>query len=59
MDIDSMTALNKLTCGDLMSVVHYRLKSGTLSERGDIELMLKLHEKLKACNSITDNRMNL
>ena len=59
LDIDSMTALDKLTCEDLLGIVHYRLKSGTLSERGDTEIMLKLHEKLAACNSATDRRINL
>ena len=58
-DIDSITALDKLTCGVLMDIAHDRLKSGTLSERGDTKFILKLHEKLEACNQVTNSRINL
>jgi hypothetical protein len=50
LDVDSLVSLNNLTDTDLSDVVHFRLKSGSLQNRGDIKLMLKLHEKLVAHN---------
>ena len=46
LDITSVTALNNLSKENLANVVHYRLKSGTLENRRDVEIMLKLHEIL-------------
>ncbi len=45
-DISSLASLNNLSKEDLTDVVHFRLKSGTLESRNDVEIMLKLHEML-------------
>lgn len=45
-DIDSLDSLKKITNADLLNVVHFRLKSGTLDNRSDISIMLELHQRL-------------
>jgi hypothetical protein len=45
-DISSLASLNNLSKEDLSRVVHFRLKSGTLESRNDVEIMLKLHKML-------------
>ena len=45
-DIDSLDSLKKMTNTDLLDVVHFRLKSGTLNNRSDISIMLELHQRL-------------
>jgi hypothetical protein len=53
-DIDSLASLNELTNVDLSNVVHFRLKSGSLKNRGDIDLMINLHEKLRVHKNRAD-----
>lgn len=47
--ISNIATLDDLTCfpkNDLESSYHFRLKSGKLNNRNDVEIMLALHEKL-------------
>ena len=46
LDIDSLDSLKKIENKDLLDVVHFRLKSGTLNNRSDISIMLELHQRL-------------
>jgi hypothetical protein len=46
-NIDSIADLTKLTNDELREHYHFRLKSGPLNNRSDVELMHSLHERLK------------
>ena len=45
-DLTSIHELSKLKREVLLSFTHFRLKSGTFTNRHDIELMKELHRKL-------------
>jgi len=46
LDISSMDELESLTRKQLEETIHYRVKSGTLKNRNDIQIMNALHSKL-------------
>ena len=46
LDIASMRELESLTRKQLEETIHYRVKSGTLKNRNDIQIMSALHLKL-------------
>jgi hypothetical protein len=46
LDISSMSELESLTRKQLEETIHYRVKSGTLKNRNDIQIMNALHSKL-------------
>jgi hypothetical protein len=45
-DLETTEEVNELTEGEIAQVVHYRVKSGTLTMRNDVALMLALHYKI-------------
>jgi hypothetical protein len=46
LNLDSLNQIENLTSEQMNLNYHYRLKSGPLSKRNDVELFKKLHEKL-------------
>lgn len=51
LDIDSLESLHQLTDAELLNHYHFRVKSGSLDNRNDVEIMKALHERL---NGIAD-----
>ena len=52
LDIGSISELESLTHDDLRETVHFRVKSGALTKRNDVEIMLALHKKLQELDAI-------
>lgn len=50
LDISSVAELNKLSDLELLNHYHYRLKSGPMNQRNDVEIMFKLHHRLGTLN---------
>lgn len=48
LSIDTILALNNIKNSELLKYCHFRLKSGDLEERGDVDLMEKLIFKLQS-----------
>jgi len=46
--VGSLAHLDEVSDIDLISNFHFRVKSGSLSSRNDVEIMLKLHKRLLA-----------
>lgn len=46
MDIDSLENLERVTDAELLNHYHFRLKSGSLENRNDVEIMKELHRRL-------------
>lgn len=53
LDINSLDDLERLTNSELMNHYHFRLKSGSLDNRNDVEIMKSLHERLKGTSHDT------
>lgn len=51
-DIGSISELESLTGNTLKETVHFRVKSGSLLKRNDVEIMLALHKKLQELDAI-------
>lgn len=47
LDISSISTLNNLTDEELLSNYHFRLKSGSIDERGDVAIMKALDNRLR------------
>jgi hypothetical protein len=45
-NIDSIEKMNYISDEELMSNFHFRLKSGTMKKRNDVEIMHVLHERI-------------
>jgi hypothetical protein len=45
-NIDSIEVLTSITDKEIASKFHFRLKSGTLSERNDVQIMKALHQRV-------------
>lgn len=50
-NIDSIEALVQLTDEELLANFHFRMRSGSHTNRGDAELMHKLHQRLRSIES--------
>ena len=46
MDINSLENLERITDAELLNHYHFRLKSGSLENRNDVEIMKELHRRL-------------
>jgi hypothetical protein len=49
-NIDSIEKMNYISDEELMSNFHFRLKSGTMKKRNDVEIMHVLHERISKIN---------
>jgi len=47
---DSEDLIQSASCSDLLSQVHFRLKSGDFENRQDVKLMKALHSRIYYCN---------
>ena len=52
LDIGSLNELESLSHDTLKETIHFRVKSGSLLKRNDVEIMLALHKKLQELNAI-------
>ena len=52
LDIGSITELESLAHDTLKETIHFRVKSGSLTKRNDVEIMLALHKKLQEIEAI-------
>jgi hypothetical protein len=50
LDIDSVAQLDKFSDDYLLGHFHFRLKSGPMNKRNDVEIMSKLHQRLELLN---------
>ena len=50
--VGSIDQLNTTTDIELLSNFHFRVKSGSLSSRNDVEIMLNLHKRLLALEAL-------
>ena len=54
LDISSLTALEQLSDSELISHYHFRLKSGSLNNRGDVAIMNALHERFVRIANVSE-----
>ena len=50
LDIDSLEKLEKISDTELLNHYHFRLKSGALENRNDVDIMTELHRRLTKIN---------
>jgi hypothetical protein len=46
LDVNSLENLSQVTDAELLNHYHFRLKSGSLENRNDVEIMKELHRRL-------------